>query len=161
MIVEFSELPDDSRLWIYQSNRNFSDEEIRLIQSLTESFLADWQAHNKELEVSYEIRYNRFLILAVNESFNSPGGCSIDLSIRFIQDLSNKINIDLLDRMSVNYRDENDIKCIKLDQLKSLLNNNLINGGTIIFNNLVKTKIDYINNWESNLENSWLSQFIK
>tara|TARA_B100000902_G_C27247895_1_gene883602 strand:+ start:1056 stop:1541 length:486 start_codon:yes stop_codon:yes gene_type:complete len=161
MIVEFSELPDDSRLWIYQSNRNFSDEEIRLIQSLTESFLADWQAHNKELEVSYEIRYNRFLILAVNESFNSPGGCSIDLSIRFIQDLSNKINIDLLDRMSVNYRDENDIKCIKLDQLKSLLNNDLINGGTIIFNNLVKTKIDYINNWESNLENSWLSQFIK
>ena len=161
MIVEFSELPDDSRLWIYQSNRNFSDEEIRLIQSLTESFLADWQAHNKELEVSYEIKYNRFLILAVNESFNSPGGCSIDLSIRFIQDLSNKINIDLLDRMSVNYRDENDIKCIKLDQLKSLLNNDLINGGTIIFNNLVKTKIDYINNWESNLENSWLSQFIK
>ena len=161
MIVEFSELPDDSRLWIYQSNRNFSEKEIRLIQSLTESFLADWQAHNKELEVSYEIKYNRFLILAVNESFNSPGGCSIDLSIRFIQDLSNKINIDLLDRMSVNYRDENDIKCIKLDQLKSLLSNNLINGGTIIFNNLVKTKIDYINNWESNLENSWLSQFIK
>ena len=161
MITEFSKLPNDSRLWIYQSNRDFSVEEIRLIQGLTESFLADWQAHNKELEVSYEIKYNRFLILAVNESFNSPGGCSIDLSIRFIQDLSNKINIDLLDRMSVNYRDENDIKCIKLDQLKSLLSNNLINGGTIIFNNLVKTKIDYINNWESNLENSWLSQFIK
>jgi hypothetical protein len=161
MIVEFSELPGDSRLWIYQSNRDFSEKEIRLIESLTESFLADWQAHNKELEVSYEIKYNRFLILAVNESFNSPGGCSIDLSIRFIQDLSNKINIDLLDRMSINYRDEKDIKCIKLDQLKSLLSNNLINEGTIIFNNLVKTKIDYINNWESNLENSWLSQFIK
>jgi len=161
MIVDFNKLPDDSRLWIYQSNRDFSNQELDEISNLTESFLINWQTHNQELEVSYEIKYNRFLILAVNESFNSPGGCSIDLSIRFIQDLSNKINIDLLDRMSINYRDEKDIKCIKLDQLKSLLSNNLINEGTIIFNNLVKTKIDYINNWESNLENSWLSQFIK
>ena len=100
-------------------------------------------------------------ILAVNESFNSPGGCSIDLSLRFIKDLSKKINIDLLDRMSVNYRDKEDIKSLKLNELKELLNNKSINEETIIFNNLVKTKIDYMNNWESNLKNSWLSQFLK
>ena len=41
------------------------------------------------------------------------------------------------------------------------LDNNLINAETIIFNNLVKTKIDYIKNWESKIENSWLLQFIK
>ena len=161
MIVNFSKLPDESRLWIYQSKRDFSNGEIKEIKSLTESFLANWQAHNQELEVSYEIKHKRFLILAVNESYNSPGGCSIDLSIRFIQDLSNKISIDLLDRMNVSYRDENNIKCIKLGELEQLLKNNSINGKTIIFNNLVKTKIDYMNSWESNLKNSWLSQFIK
>ena len=101
MIVNFNKLPDNSRLWIYQSNRDFSDQELDEIRNLTESFLSNWQTHNQELEVSYEIKYNRFLILAVNESFNSPGGCSIDLSLRFINDLSKKINIDLLDRMSL------------------------------------------------------------
>ena len=161
MIVNFNKLPDNSRLWIYQSNRDFSDQELDEIRNLTESFLSNWQTHNQELEVSYEIKYNRFLILAVNESFNSPGGCSIDLSLRFINDLSKKINIDLLDRMSVNYRDKEDIKSLKLNELKELLNNKSINEETIIFNNLVKTKIDYMDNWESNLKNSWLSQFLK
>jgi hypothetical protein len=161
MIVNFNKLPDNSRLWIYQSNRDFSDQELDEIRNLTESFLSNWQTHNQELEVSYEVKYNRFLILAVNESFNSPGGCSIDLSLRFINDLSKKINIDLLDRMSVNYRDKEDIKTLKLNKLKELLNNKSINEETIIFNNLVKTKIDYMNNWESNLKNSWLSQFLK
>ena len=161
MIVDFNKLPNNSRLWIYQSNRDFSDQELDEIRNLTESFLSNWQTHNQELEVSYEIKYNRFLILAVNESFNSPGGCSIDLSLRFINDLSKKINIDLLDRMSVNYKDKEDIKSLKLNELKELLNNKSINEETIIFNNLVKTKIDYIDNWESNLKNSWLSQFLK
>ena len=161
MIVNFNKLPDNSRLWIYQSNRDFSDQELDEIRNLTESFLSNWQTHNQELEVSYEVKYNRFLILAVNESFNSPGGCSIDLSLRFINDLSKKINIDLLDRMSVNYRDKEDIKSLKLNELKELLNNKSIIEETIIFNNLVKTKIDYMNNWESNLKNSWLSQFLK
>ena len=161
MIVNFNKLPNNSRLWIYQSNRDFYDQELDEIRNLTESFLNNWQTHNQELEVSYEIKYNRFLILAVNESFNSPGGCSIDLSLRFINDLSKKINIDLLDRMSVNYRDKEDIKSLKLNELKELLNNKSINGEAIIFNNLVKTKIDYIDNWESNLKNSWLSQFLK
>ncbi len=160
MIVNFNTLPSDSKLWIYQSNREFTSTELKEIKTLTESFLNNWQAHNEELEVSYQIKYNRFLILAVNESFNSPGGCSIDLSIRFIKDLSKKINIDLLNRMNVSYRDNQEIKCLKLNDFKDLLNSKSINGGTIIFNNLVKTKIDYLNNWETNIKNSWLSQFI-
>ena len=160
MIVNFNTLPSDSKLWIYQSNREFTSTELKEIKTLTESFLNNWQAHNEELEVSYQIKYNRFLILAVNESFNSPGGCSIDLSIRFIKDLSKKINIDLLNRMNVSYRDNQEIKCLKLNDFKDLLNSKSINGGTIIFNNLVKTKIDYLNNWDTNIKNSWLSQFI-
>ena len=63
MIVDFNKLPDDSRLWIYQSNRDFSNHELDEIRNLTESFLINWQTHNQELEVSYEIKYNRFLIL--------------------------------------------------------------------------------------------------
>ena len=160
MIVDFNTLPSDSKLWIYQSNREFTSTELKEIKTLTESFLNNWQTHNEELEVSYQIKYNRFLILAVNESFNSPGGCSIDLSIRFIKDLSKKINIDLLNRMNVSYRDNQEIKCLKLNDFKDLLNSKSINGGTIIFNNLVKTKIDYLNNWETNIKNSWLYQFI-
>ena len=38
MIVDFNKLPDDSRLWIYQSNRDFSNQELDEISNLTQSF---------------------------------------------------------------------------------------------------------------------------
>jgi len=52
------------------------------------------------------------------------------------------------------------LNVLKLNDFKDLLNGNSINGETIIFNNLVKTKTEYLNNWETNVENSWLSQFV-
>ena len=42
MIVDFNKLPDDSRLWIYQSNRDFSNQELDEISNLTQSFLINW-----------------------------------------------------------------------------------------------------------------------
>jgi len=39
MNVKFEELPEDSRIWVYQSNRRFSEEEISEISIELESFL--------------------------------------------------------------------------------------------------------------------------
>jgi len=33
MFVPFDTLPEDSKIWIYQSNRKFSDEEIQEIET--------------------------------------------------------------------------------------------------------------------------------
>jgi len=38
MYIPFDELPGHSRVWIYQSNRKFSDEEIAEIEALTKEF---------------------------------------------------------------------------------------------------------------------------
>ena len=50
MIVDFKTMPDDSRIWIYQSNRDFNESEIGVIKDKTISFLDNWQAHGKDLE---------------------------------------------------------------------------------------------------------------
>ena len=39
MIVDFNTLPNDSRLWIYQSNREFTIIELEEIEALTKTFL--------------------------------------------------------------------------------------------------------------------------
>jgi hypothetical protein len=109
MIVDFKTMPDDSRIWIYQSNRDFDDSETVVINDKTISFLDNWQAHGKDLECSYTIVEKRFIIIAVNESFNPIGGCSIDYSLQLIKDISNTIEIDLLNRLVVNYKLDNRI----------------------------------------------------
>ena len=56
MIIDFKKLPEDSRVWIYQSDRNFTDPEIKIIEDKTTLFLNNWKAHGNDLQASYLIK---------------------------------------------------------------------------------------------------------
>lgn len=159
MITDFKNIPDDSRVWIYQSNRDFSDSEIKIINNKTALFLDNWKAHGNELQASYLIKERRFLVIAVNEEFNPIGGCSIDYSLQLVNDISTTINLDLLDRLSVNYISENKIKSISLRDLKNKIKNRSFSPETIIFNTTVKTKKELSTDFELKISSSWLSKF--
>ena len=103
MLTDFKNLPDDSRIWIYQANRKLSDNEVAEITERTEDFLKKWTAHGAELEAGLEIKYNRFIIIGLNQANASASGCSIDASVHFIQSLQEKFDVDLLDKMNVTF----------------------------------------------------------
>ena len=160
MIVDFKTMPDDSRIWIYQSNRDFNESEIGVINDKTISFLDNWQAHGKDLECSYSIIDKRFIIIAVNESFNPIGGCSIDFSLQLIKDISNKIGIDLLNRLVVNLKIDNRLESLSLGDLKNKIKDGDFSPETIIFNTAINSKSELLNNFEIDIKSSWLSKFI-
>ena len=160
MIVDFKKVPEDSRLWIYQSNKDFTISDIEIIEEKTTLFLDNWKAHGNDLQASYLIKDNRFLVIAVNEKFNPIGGCSIDYSLQLVKDISNTININLLDRLTVNYRSANQIISINLSDLKNKIKNGSISPETFIFNTNLKTKKELSNDFEIKLTSSWLSKFI-
>ena len=160
MIVDFKIVPEDSRLWIYQSNKDFSDSDIKIIENKTTLFIDNWKAHGNDLQASYLIKERRFLVIAVNEKFNPIGGCSIDYSLQLVKDISNTINIDLLDRLTVNYRSANQIVSVNLSDLKNKIKNGSLSPETIIFNTNVKTKKELSNDFEIKISSSWLAKFI-
>jgi hypothetical protein len=86
MYVPFENLPEESKIWVYQSNRKFSDTEFSEIESALQAFLENGQ-HGTSLVSSYQLKYNRFIILAVDQDVQSATGCSIDASVEFIQSL--------------------------------------------------------------------------
>ena len=159
MIIDFKNIPDDSRIWIYQSNKDLSDSEIKIIDNKTTLFLNNWKAHGNDLQASYLIKERRFLIIAVNEKFNPIGGCSIDYSLQLVNDISATINLDFLDRLLVNYRSENRIKSISLRDLKNKIKNRSFSPETVIFNTTVKTKKELSSDFELKISSSWLSKF--
>ena len=160
MIVDFKNMPDDSRIWIYQSNRDFNESEIGIINDKTTLFLDNWQAHGKDLECSYSIIDKRFIIIAVNESFNPIGGCSIDFSLQLIKDISNTIGIDLLNRLVVNLKIDNRLESLSLGDLKNKIKDGDFSPETIIFNTAINSKSELLNNFEIDIKSSWLSKFI-
>ncbi|MFY7741286.1 MAG: ABC transporter ATPase [Flavobacterium sp.] len=159
MYIPFENLPEESRIWIYQSNRKFSDDEVTEIENDLKAFVEDWSAHGTSLEASYIIQYNRFIILAVNQEVQQATGCSIDKSVEFIQALEQKYKVDLLDKMNVTYRQGEYITHKSLLDFKRMAKEKAVSSNTIVFNNLVNTIEEWKESWEVPAAESWHSRF--
>ena len=90
----------------------------------------------------------------------NASGCSIDASVHYIQSLENKYNVDLLDKMNVSYKQGEYIAYKELKDFKKMAKERAVSKNTIVFNNLVATKQDYIENWEVPASESWHSRFM-
>lgn len=159
MYVSFDTLPEDSRIWIYQSNRKFSDEEVAEIDEALKVFLEGWAAHGTPIDASYQIKYNRFIIIAINQEVQPATGCSIDASVQFIQSLEQKYGVDLLDKMNVTFKLGDHIAHKPLIEFKKMAKEKAVSANTIVFNNLVNTVGEWQDFWEVPAGESWHSRF--
>jgi hypothetical protein len=159
MYIPFENLPKESKIWIYQSNRKFSDEEFAEIEVALKNFIENWTAHGTGLQASYQLRYNRFIILAVNQEIQIATGCSIDASVRFIQDLEKKYNVDLLDKMNVTFKLGEHVAHKTLIDFKKMAKDKAVTENTIVFNNLINNIAEYNESWEVPAIDSWHSRF--
>ena len=159
MFIPFDDLAENSKIWIYQSSRKFSDEEVADIEKDLTEFLTNWSAHGAALESSFQIKYNRFIIIAVNQEVQAATGCSIDSSVAFIQNLEQKYDVDLLDKMNVAFKQGEFITYKTLLEFKKLAKDKSVSENTIVFNNLVNTIEEWNENWEVPASESWHSRF--
>lgn len=160
MLADFESLPDEARIWIYQCNRTFTDDEISEVKSLLDDFLTQWTAHGQNLKAGYQTPYNRFIIIGLDQSEASASGCSIDASVHFIQALEKRFNVDLLDKMNVSYKQGEFVAYKPLKDFKRMAKEKAVSKKTVVFNNLVATKAEYIDHWEVPASESWHARFM-
>ena len=160
MLVDFNTLPETSRVWIYQANRSFTEQEIEEISSKLDTFIENWTAHGGDLHSGYEIKYKRFIVIGLNQNFNSATGCSIDASVHFIQQLEKDYNVDLMDKMNVSYKQGKFIAYKPLTDFRKMAKDKAVSKNTIVFNNLVANKAEYLENWEVPASESWHNRFL-
>ncbi len=147
-----------SKIWIYQADRLLTQKESDQINTTLINFTQNWQAHGTALSSGFEIRYNLFLILWVDEELAGASGCSIDASVRVIKQIEQEFGIDLFNRFNMAYKENEVVKITDKTNFETLLKKQIINSKTIVFNNLVNTYNDLKNNWEIPIANSWHSK---
>jgi hypothetical protein len=160
MLVNFDTLPENSRIWIYQSNRSFSEVELNEISSKLNVFLHTWVAHGADLKAGFEIKYKRFIVIALDQDKQSATGCSIDASVQFIQELERVYSVDLMDKMNVSFKQGEYVAYKTLTDFKKLAKDKAVSKNTIVFNNLVNSKGEYLEFWEVPASESWHSRFV-
>ena len=142
MLVEFNTLPDSSRVWVYQADREFSSKEVDQITEQLKMFASNWKRHGDDLKASFQIKYNQFIVLAVDEAYNDVSGCSIDASVHIIKKLQEQFQLDLLNKMNVTFKDGDNINTISLKEFKEYAKQDKISASTVVFNNMITSKAD-------------------
>jgi len=159
MLFEFKDLADSSKVWIYQSNRGFTTKEVGEISVLIEKFVGNWKRHGDDLKASYQIKYNQFIILAVDESYNNISGCSIDASANLFKQIEDKYNVELFNKLNTAFKDGDHINMVSLSEFQKYVSDQKINAKTIVFNNMVQTKKELETKWEVAADESWHSRY--
>ncbi|MEO6452732.1 MAG: hypothetical protein ABIN97_01605 [Ginsengibacter sp.] len=147
---------DDSRVWIYQSNRQFTITEALQIDELLGDFTSTWKSHGAEVKGVSRLFFGQFIILLADETATGISGCSTDNSVRLIKNIEQDFNVSLFDRRMLAFIIKERIQIIPLDQMDAAIESDLISPDTLYFNNTIQTKKELIENWIIPVKNSWL-----
>lgn len=148
----------ESRVWIYQANRQLNESETNQLKEKLEIFCDEWMSHGRPVKGWAGILFNQFILFISDDTQDRLCGSAIDNSLHFVKDIERAFNISLLERMILAFLAEDEIKLFPVNKVHIALEKGLINPDTLYFNNTVTTKSSLENNWMVPLEDSWLGK---
>jgi hypothetical protein len=160
MYLPIEQMPDDSRVWIYQANRALTAAEIQQVASILAAFCDQWAAHQVALQTSFSIDHNRFVVLAVNERASAPSGCSIDSSVHVLKSLEQTLGIDFFSRSEIAFSENGEIMVHPIQNLKNLFASGRLNENSLALNSLVQTLGEWRNQGTVKVSDTWLKRYI-
>lgn len=151
----FEALPKNAKVWIYQSNKPLGDDEVQAIEPQLKEFIDNWSSHSRKVMADGKLLYNRFLVLAADETMFTVSGCSIDSSVKFVKSLEQQFNIDFFDRFNIAYKKGEEIASATRKEFQQLIEKGQVDDQTIVFNNLAATVEELETKWQIPLQDSW------
>ncbi len=150
-----SNFQPQSRVWIYQSSKEFMPDQVNTFNELKNVFLQTWESHGSPVKGKMELLHNRFIVVMIDEADERSCGRSVDASIRFMKELEQELGLTLLDRMLVAYKKGEQIHSCTLPEFEALAQKGQVNKDTIVFNNTVQTIAEFEKGWQVPAEKSW------
>lgn len=145
-----------SKVWIYQSNRPFSEEEETEINEQLYNFYIQWKSHGNDVKGWAKLIFGQFVVVMADEAQSGVSGCSTDGMVRVIKSLERQYQVDLFDRLTITFLVDDKPQPLPMQQVKYALEKGYIETDTLLFNNTVDTRAKLESEWLVPLDKSWL-----
>lgn len=158
--TEFTSLPDESKAWVFAAKRPLTSDDRETIAREVPNFLAQWTAHGAPVPASFEVRDDRFLVVAADERV-SPGGCSIDALFHFVRALGEHLDVEMLDSGSIWYRDEaGEVRGADRPDFRKLATAGEVHDETPVFDTSLDRLSTYRESFEQPAQRSWAASML-
>jgi len=159
MFVEFDEMTENSRVWVYQNDQKLDNNLTKVVESHGRDFCENWEAHGKPLKSSVKVLHNQFIVVAVDETYNMVTGCSIDKSVDLVRKLEGSLGLSLFDRTKIAFLKDDEVFTKPMNNIKSEISAGVIDKNTVTFNNLVQNLGELKEKWLVPVGDSWLKRY--
>ena len=160
MWVNFDDLPLQSRVWVFQSNRIMRPDEQSSIDDGVKNFVQKWSTHGVQMLASHVLYHNCFVVIAANEQKQAASGCSIDSFTALFKAFGTQYNLSFFDRFSIAHKLGDEVVISDLDDFKQLIGDGRVTQDTLVFNNLINLRQDLFTKWELPLKESWQKRYL-
>jgi hypothetical protein len=156
-IVPFDSLPDDSRVWIFASERPLDGEAARRLLDATDEFLDRWKAHGEPLRAARQWNDDRFLAVGVDPRTANASGCSVDGLFRAFRALEATMGTQLMTGGRVYYRDaDGATHAASRDEISTLAANGVVNRETPVFDTSLTSAGEFRRAFERPAGETWV-----
>ena len=159
MFVAFDQLPAEARVWIYQADRVLTTAEIMQALPQLARFAEEWTSHGRHLLASAEILHQHFLIIGLDEDAAGASGCSIDASVRFVAQLEQAMQVQLLDKARLAFLLGGVVQLVNRSELKQAVATGTVGPESLYFDNTLSTKAELAGSWPRPAGQTWLARY--
>ncbi len=157
---DYINYPDNSMVWVYNADRFFTENDKEQITSIVTDFISTWDSHGNLVKGTFTILHDAFLVIFADDQGMPLCGRAQSASVAMVKEIEQTINIKLLDRMRQSYQEGDQIKLVRIAELKKLYEDGKINDDTTVFDNTVINKKDFDSRWQVALKDSWHKRFV-
>jgi len=156
MIINYQNLSPEARVFIYPSSRKFYPNEMDGLTEKMKVFISNWTTYS----TTFKIEYQRFLVFFIEDNIEISTEM-LDTLAQFIIQLEAEYSITLLDKINVCFKQGAHVQYQEMKRFRDLIKKKSVSKKTIVFDNLVQTKMEFEKNWEIPISDSWLSHLVK
>ena len=160
MTTDYTKMPDESKVWVFPSQKKIYTNEVENIEKKISDFILSWEEKNTGLQASFTVKYNRFIVIFA-DSETSISTDTTNQLISFIIELQAELETELMDKMNACFKQGEYVQYKDLKDFKKLIKDKGVNKNTIVFDNLISTKMEFDEYWEVPASESWYGNMFK
>ena len=158
MYIPFEKISNKARAWVYILSKDINNNIAEILEKHLIKICETWKSHGSDINSSFVIYRNRFVILFAEE--NTVSGCSIDSTNNTLRKKLNQLDIGLDSNSKIGIFINNKIIFNNRIKVVELIRKKEIKLSNKIINTTINNKKDYLNNWILDIDKSWLNNFI-
>lgn len=153
---ELNTMADNSKAWVYTSEKEFTEGDVSTIKELSEVFLSQWDSHGKRVKGTIQIIENRFIAIFADAQDDSMCGRAQDASVNLIKELQQVIGKQLMNRMLVAYNTNDGVEVLNFNDLRTKIKQGEVSEEATFYNGLITSKSEFVSSWKTPLKGSWI-----